>query len=115
MMIATSAAGATTMRRHRSTAYTALSWAAAACVLGAAAAGVAAPPRAFTSVAEEPQERPVARAGGTPFQSIKYFSQEMLVVEAENFTTGTAPGGWEPRQWGNGNYFCTTIDNVFHS
>jgi hypothetical protein len=39
----------------------------------------------------------------------------MLVVEAENFTTGTAPGGWEPRQWGNGNYFCTTIDNVFHS
>ena len=115
MMIATSAAaGATTMRRHRSTAYTALSWAAAACVLGAAAAGVAAPPRAFTSVAEEPQERPVA-AGGTPFQSIKYFSQEMLVVEAENFTTGTAPGGWEPRQWGNGNYFCTTIDNVFHS
>jgi hypothetical protein len=70
-------------------------------------------------------------AEATPFQSIPYFRQRMMVIEAENFTVhGTAESagqcagtdgndtkrcGWEPRQWGDGNYFCATINNVFHS
>ena len=41
----------------------------------------------------------------------------MLIVEAENFTVvGDGEGGnWAPIKWGAGNYFATTIDNVFLS
>jgi len=35
------------------------------------------------------------------------------VSQAENFTA--VGDGWEPKAWCDGNYFCTTIDNVFHS
>ena len=53
----------------------------------------------------------------TPFQTPRYFSDRMLVVEAENFTVvGDGEGGnWVPIRWGEGNYFCTTIDDVFLS
>ena len=37
----------------------------------------------------------------TPHQSVDYFGQQMLVVEAENFTVDT---GWESRAWGDGNH-----------
>ena len=55
-----------------------------------------------------------------PYQRIPYFDQSYYVVEAENFTTsGSGPGGggggWVARRWGDGNYFCSSLDVVFLS
>ena len=47
-------------------------------------------------------------------QVVPYFSQHITFLEAENMTTGA--GDWEPRQWAHGgNYFASTVNNVFMS
>jgi hypothetical protein len=51
-------------------------------------------------------------------QLVPYFSQTITVIEAENLTTAAAgrASGWEPRAWAHGgNYFASTVNNVFHS
>lgn len=46
-------------------------------------------------------------------QLAPYFSQNITFLEAENMTSDQ---GWEPRQWAHGgNYFASTVNNVFMS
>ena len=48
-------------------------------------------------------------------QQIKYFSQTMVHVEAENFTVADG-ATWSPRRWGgDGGFFASTVANTFHS
>ena len=53
-------------------------------------------------------------------QLVPYFSETITVIEAENLTAtgfaGSGGEGWEPRAWAHGgNYFASTVNNVFHS
>ena len=46
-------------------------------------------------------------------QVAPYFSQNITFLEAENMTED---GGWTAKQWGHGgNYFASTVNNVFMS
>jgi hypothetical protein len=46
-------------------------------------------------------------------QLAPYFSQSLTFLEAENMTGN---GGWEARHWAQGgNYFASTVNNVFMS
>ena len=48
-------------------------------------------------------------------QSIPYFDQSLVVIEAENFTVGPE-AAWSPRRWGeDGGFFASTVANTFHS
>lgn len=56
---------------------------------------------------------PPADAPPDVSQIAPYFSQNITFLEAENMTED---GGWEARQWGHGgNYFSSTVNNVFMS
>eukprot|EP01052_Picozoa_sp_SAG31_P058265 SAG31_NODE_17708_length_660_cov_1.344029_1_plen_95_part_01 len=48
-------------------------------------------------------------------QQASYFSQTLVVVEAESFTAA-AGSAWSPRAWGeDGGLFASTVANTFHS
>jgi hypothetical protein len=49
----------------------------------------------------------------TVHQVVPYFTQSYILVEAENFST--ASDGWKAFGWGDGNYFASTLNNVFAS
>jgi hypothetical protein len=49
----------------------------------------------------------------TVHQVVPYFTQSYILVEAENFST--ASDGWKAIGWGDGNYFASTLNNVFAS
>ena len=62
----------------------------------------------------------VKAAGGadypTPHQVVPYFGSAYVTVEAENFTVAPGAGAvWRPVGWGDGNYFASTLNNVFSS
>ena len=49
-------------------------------------------------------------------QSIPYFEQSLVVIEAENFTAVGPEAAWSPRRWGeDGGFFASTVANTFHS
>ena len=62
---------------------------------------------------EEDDAAPLAQTPPDVSQLAPYFSQNITFLEAENMTQD---GGWEARQWGHcGNYFSSTVNNVFMS
>ena len=50
----------------------------------------------------------------TVHQTVPYFGESYLLIEAENFTTDSS-SGWRAMGWGDGNYFASTLNNVFAS
>ena len=62
---------------------------------------------------EEDDAAPLAQTPPDVSQLAPYFSQNITFLEAENMTQD---GGWEARQWVHGgNYFSSTVNNVFMS
>lgn len=51
----------------------------------------------------------------TVHQTVPYFGESYVLIEAENFTTDSSSGGWRAMGWGDGNYFASTLNNVFAS
>jgi hypothetical protein len=90
----------------------------ASAVVGSAAEAVAARERSGLHVAKaaRPVNDPSAAEDPDPpdvSQLAPYFSQNITFLEAENMTED---GGWEARQWAHGgNYFASTVNNVFMS
>jgi len=82
--------------------------------LVAAAAGASGEDGAAAALLADDEASPAAE--GPPddvSQLAPYFFQNITFLEAENMTED---GGWEAKQWGHGgNYFSSTVNNVFMS
>ena len=48
----------------------------------------------------------------TPHQVVQYFDSHYILAEAENFSV---THGFRARAWGDGNFFCSDLNNVFLS
>ena len=51
-------------------------------------------------------------AGPSPHQVVPYFDSHYILAEAENFSVTR---GFRARAWGDGNFFCSDLNNVFLS